>query len=62
MATLGVATALDRVWRLLRRAAGHDQREGMLVRIFAISAVVAGGAFLFWFVILQGPAPAMAPQ
>jgi hypothetical protein len=62
MATLAVATALDRVWRLLRRAAGHDQREGMLVRIFAISAVVAGGAFLFWFVILQGPAPPMAPQ
>jgi hypothetical protein len=62
MVTLGVATRLDRVWRLLRRAAGHDQREGMLVRIFAVTAVVAGGAFLFWFLIIQGPAPAIAPR
>ncbi|MEA2292163.1 MAG: hypothetical protein QOF17_1183 [Solirubrobacteraceae bacterium] len=62
MLTLGVAARLDRVWRLLRRAAGHDQREGMLARIFAVTAVVAGGAFLFWFVIVQGPAPALAPR
>jgi hypothetical protein len=59
--TLGVAARMDRAWRLLRRAAGHDQREGMLGRIFAVTAVVAGGAFLFWFVILQGPAPPL-PQ
>ena len=30
------------LWRLLRRAAGYEQREGMLVRIFAITAIVAG--------------------
>jgi hypothetical protein len=62
MLTLGLATRLDRVWRLLRRAAGHDQRDGMLARIFAVTAVVAGAAFLFWFLILQGPAPSMAPR
>ena len=62
MLTLAVATRLDRAWRILRRAAGHDQREGMLVRIFAVTAVVAGLAFLFWFVILEGPAPSLAPQ
>jgi hypothetical protein len=62
MLTLALASRLDRVWRLLRRAAGHDQREGMLPRIFAVTAIVAGGAFLFWFVILQGPAPTLAPQ
>jgi hypothetical protein len=62
MATLALATALDRVWRLLRRAAGHEQREGMLVRIFAVTAVVAGAAFLLWFVFLEGPAPSLAPQ
>jgi hypothetical protein len=61
MITLGLAARMDRAWRLLRRAAGHDQREGMLARIFAVTAVVAGGAFLFWFVILQGPAPPL-PQ
>jgi hypothetical protein len=62
MATLAAATALDRVWRLLRRAAGHEQREGMLVRIFSVTAVVAGAAFLVWFVFLEGPAPPLAPQ
>jgi hypothetical protein len=61
MLTLGLAARMDRTWRLLRRAAGHDQREGMLGRIFAITAVVAGAAFMFWFVILQGPAPPL-PQ
>jgi hypothetical protein len=62
MLTLGVAGRIDRMWRLLRRAAGHDQREGMLARIFAVSAVLAGGAFLLWFFILHGPAPSFAPQ
>jgi hypothetical protein len=57
MFTLAIASRLDRLWRLLRRAAGHDQREGMLGRIFAVTAVVAGGIFLFWFVIIQGPGP-----
>ena len=62
MGTLALATRLDRLWRLLRRAAGHEQREGALARIFAVTAVIAGSAFLFWFVILHGPAPTLAPQ
>ena len=62
MVTLAIATRLDRAWRILRRAAGHEQREGVLVRIFATTAVVAGLAFLVWFVVLEGPAPTMAPQ
>jgi hypothetical protein len=60
MLTLAIASRLDRLWRLLRRAAGHDQREGMLSRIFAVTAVVAGGAFLFWFVIINGPGPTLS--
>jgi hypothetical protein len=62
MVTLAIATRLDRAWRILRRAAGHEQREGVLVRIFATTAIVAGLAFLIWFVVLEGPAPTMAPQ
>ncbi|HWM09069.1 MAG TPA: hypothetical protein VNO82_06985 [Solirubrobacteraceae bacterium] len=62
MLTLAVATWLDRAWRILRRAAGHEQREGALVRIFAVTAVVAGLAFLVWFVVLEGPAPSLAPR
>ena len=62
MVTLAIATRLDRAWRILRRAAGHEQREGVLVRIFATTAIVVGLAFLVWFVVLEGPAPTMAPQ
>jgi hypothetical protein len=62
MLTLALATRMDRVWRILRRAAGHEQQEGVLARIFAVTAVVAGAAFLFWFVIVEGPAPSLAPQ
>ena len=60
--TLILATRLDHVWRLLRRAAGHDQREGMLGRIFMVAAVVAAIAFTFWLAVLQGPAPSIAPR
>jgi hypothetical protein len=62
MLTLGIAARLDRWWRILRRAAGHEQQEGMLGRIFAVTAIVAGLAFTFWFVILEGPAPSLAPR
>ncbi len=62
MLTLSLASRLDRFWRILRRAAGHEQKEGALVRIFAATAVVAAIAFAFWFVILEGPGPSVAPQ
>jgi hypothetical protein len=62
MVTLGIATRLDRFWRILRRAAGHDQQDGMLPRIFAVTAIVALVAFSFWFVVIEGPAPSLAPR
>lgn len=61
MFTLAIASRLDHAWRILRRAAGHDQRDGVLGRIFAVTAVVAGAAFLLWFVVIQGPGPSLAP-
>ena len=61
-AGLAVASRLDRLWRLLRRAAGHDQREGVLPRIFGATAVIALVAFGFWFLVLEGPAPSLAPR
>jgi len=60
MLTLAACSRLDRVWRILRRAAGHDQKDGALVRIFAATAVVAGLAFTVWFLIIAGPAPSLA--
>jgi hypothetical protein len=58
MLTLAALARLDRLWRILRRAAGYEQQQGVLVRIFASTAVVAGAAFAVWFLIIQGPAPA----
>ena len=60
--TLAIATRLDHLWRLLRRAAGHDQREGMLGRIFMVTAIVAAIGFTIWLVLLEGPAPSVAPR
>jgi hypothetical protein len=52
---LALLRRLDQAWILVRRAAGHDQRGGVLGRIFAITAVVCAGLFMFWFVIIHGP-------
>src|SRR4051812_41444386 len=58
--TLALAARLDRVWRLLRRAAGHEQREGALARLFGASAVLALLVFAVWFLVVKGPAPSLA--
>ena len=60
--TLAIAKRLDHAWRLVRRAAGYEQKEGALNAIFIVSFLIAGSAFLFWFFILTGPGPSIAPQ
>ena len=62
MLTLAVAARIDGLWRILRRAAGLEQREGALPRIFAITAVVVGAAFMLWFLVIEGPGPTVAPR
>jgi uncharacterized membrane protein (DUF485 family) len=62
MLTLALAARMDRAWRILRRAAGHEQQEGILPRISMVTAIVALVAFCFWFVILEGPSPSLAPR
>jgi hypothetical protein len=57
MITLAIATRLDHTWRLLRRAAGHEQKSGMLGRIFMATAIVALFAFGVWFLLIEGPGP-----
>jgi hypothetical protein len=59
--TLALAKRLDHAWRLVRRAAGYEQREGLLNRIFVISLLLAGTGFLFWFFVIVGPGPEIAP-
>jgi hypothetical protein len=51
---LAVLKRMDRLWILARRAAGHDQRQGMLSRVFATTAVIGGSAFVFWLVFIGG--------
>lgn len=46
---------LDRVWILVRRAAGHDQRKGALARVFAVTAIAGALIFSFWFLVILGP-------
>jgi hypothetical protein len=48
---------LDQLWILVRRAAGRDQRTGMIGPVFAIAAVVGVALFTFWFLVFAGPGP-----
>ncbi len=62
LGTLAIAMRLDRVWKIVRRAGGHEQQDGVLERIFVISMALAGAAFLFWFLVIQGPGSDIAPR
>lgn len=59
--TLAILRRLDNAWILVRRAAGHDQRAGVLGRVFAITAAICGGAFVIWFVLIHGPGSSVMP-
>jgi hypothetical protein len=62
MLTMAVAKRVDHAWKLVRRAAGHDQERGALERIFATSVVIALVVFAVWFLIIEGPGPSLAPS
>jgi hypothetical protein len=61
LATLLLALMLekriDHAWILARRAAGYDQRTGVMPRVFAVTAVIGGALFALWFVVIHGPGP-----
>jgi hypothetical protein len=52
---------LDEAWILVRRAAGHDQRTGIIGRVFGICAIVGAALFTFWFLVLVGPGSTFGP-
>jgi hypothetical protein len=62
MITLGLARRVDHAWRLVRRAAGYEQKNGALERIFVLSAGIAAVGFVFWFLIIAGPGPELSPR
>ena len=59
--TLMLAKKLDHAWKLVRRAGGYEQKRGALEVIFIVSLIIAGSIFMFWFLIIQGPGPSIAP-
>jgi hypothetical protein len=59
---LVVLKRLDRFWILARRAAGHDQRRGVIGRVFATTAVVGAAGFTFWLLVIAGLGPTLAPR
>jgi hypothetical protein len=62
MLTMAAAKRVDHAWKLVRRAAGHDQERGALERIFAGSVAIAVVAFTAWFLVFEGPGPSLAPS
>jgi hypothetical protein len=55
--TLMLLRQLDNLWILVRRAAGVDQREGILGRLFLITTIVVVPIFTVWFAFLGGMRP-----
>ena len=46
----------------MRRAAGHDQRAGVLGRVFATTAIVGTIGFTSWLLFIGGLGPTLAPR
>jgi hypothetical protein len=55
MGGLMVLKRVDRAWILVRRAAGIDQRQGAMGRVFAVTAVICASVFAVWFLLINGP-------
>jgi hypothetical protein len=58
---LRVLRRLDLTWILVRRAAGIDQRDGVMSRVFAYSAAVAAILFFGWLILIAGPGSSLTP-
>ena len=54
MLSLMLLKRVDRAWILVRRSAGHDQREGALGRVFGLTCAVGASAFSVWLLLFSG--------
>jgi hypothetical protein len=61
MLTMVLAKRVDYWWKLTRRAGGHHQERGALERIFVLACGIAIVGFAFWFFLIEGPGPSLAP-
>jgi hypothetical protein len=62
LAGLVVLRTLDHAWILVRRAAGIDQRSGVIGAVFAATAAVGTIAFTAWLLLFAGLGPTLAPN
>jgi hypothetical protein len=62
MGGLAGVKRLDHLWILVRRAAGHDQRTGVIGRVFAVAAVIGATLFAIWLIFIAGLSPTLAPS
>src|SRR5256714_4355580 len=60
--TLAIAKRVDHAWKLVRRAGGIHQERGALERIMVVALVIVAAGFAFWFFIIAGPGPSLAPR
>jgi hypothetical protein len=58
---LVISRRIDLLWILARRAAGYDQREGTIGRVFAVTAVIGAILFFAWFLLIKGPGSSLGP-
>ena len=59
---LVVLRRLDETWILVRRAAGHDQRTGIMARVFAYTAIAGAIIFTAWLLLFAGLGPTFSPS
>lgn len=62
MGGLTLVKRLDGFWILARRAAGHDQRSGIIGPVFAVAAIIGVTLFTIWLIFIAGLSPTMAPS
>lgn len=61
LAGLVLLKRVDQAWVLVRRAAGIDQRHGVMAQVFGITAAICAAAFTLWFVVINGPGSSTMP-
>jgi hypothetical protein len=61
MLGLRILRRLDLAWILVRRAAGVDQRQGVMTRVFGYTAALSAIVFFAWLMLIAGPGSTLAP-
>ncbi len=62
LAGLSLVKRLDQFWILVRRAAGHDQRSGVIGPVFGVAAILGVTLFTIWLLVFAGLGPTLAPS